>query len=164
VNPHLSESELNASLWEKDEDEPASSIAEHLASCADCRRERDLIAGALEDFRADSQQLAARDEFFWSAQHARIESRIATRTHQAVPSLAWSMLVGLIVLSVFLLKPAKPPIVPQPAYHQAANYQDPDYALLVEVEQTVNSEVPDALAPATLLAYEMNRKITSKSK
>ncbi|HXZ81391.1 MAG TPA: hypothetical protein VEG30_15790 [Terriglobales bacterium] len=160
MNPHLSEFELNASLWE----EPSGSVAGHLASCADCRRERDLIAAPLAAFRDDSQQLAARDEFFWSAQRARIESQIAARSSQGIPGLAWSMVVGLIVLGVFLLKPAKPPAVPAPTYSQSIRSQDQDFALLVEVEHTVNSQVPDALAPATLLAYEMNRTALTKSK
>jgi len=153
VNPHLSESELNALLWE----EPSAGTSEHLAQCAECRRERELIAGSLAAFRSGVQQYALRDEFFWSAQRARIASTIAARAHQTVPTLAWSMLAGLIVLGIVLLRPAKPSAVRQTAYDQ-------DYALLVVVEQTVNSEVPDALAPATLLAYEMNRTVKTRSK
>ena len=111
------------------------------------------IGGAL---RAEIGAAAARPETFWRRQRAEILERVG---RPAVPpsSLAWASAAALLALAVLLSLPGSPPtaMAPQP---------DPDRQLLLEVQQTLDREVPDALAPASLLTQEMSQALESNAK
>ena len=100
--------------------------------------------------RAHSSLLAAseRPETFWYCQQAAIRSRIAIEKTSKQP--IWGFLVAtsaLILFTLILLRPNRVnPIT--------ATQVDADDELLVAVEQVVQTRVPDALAPASLLSEE----------
>jgi len=106
--------------------------------------------------RAEIQAAAARPEDFWRRQQAEILARLEESSATPRP-LAWaSATAALLALAVLLSLPGKPPVamVPQP---------DPDSLLLMEVQNTLDRNVPDALAPASLLTQEMSQALESKA-
>ncbi len=98
---------------------------------------------------------------FWIRQRAAIRSRIAIEQASRRPAKAFVLAtaLALILLVTAVLKTSVPPPGPRA---QA----DPDQELLVAVEQAVHSDVPEALAPATILADEITQqpRPTSKEK
>ena len=92
--------------------------------------------------------VSERPETFWYRQQAAIRSRIAIEKTSTHP--IWGFLMttsALILFTVLLLRPSRVNPV-------AATQLDADDELLVAVEQMVQTQVPDALAPASLLSEE----------
>jgi len=98
-----------------------------------------------------------RPEIFWYRQQAAIRSRIAMEKTSKQP--LWGSLIAtsaLILLTVLLLRPS--------TVNPVASMQtDSDDELLLAVEQAVQTHVPDALAPASLLSEDTNA-LSQKSK
>ena len=116
--------------------------------CSEGQLEDDPLQQTLR--RAHSALLAVseRPETFWCRQQAAIRSRIAIEKTSKQP--IWGFLVAtsaLILFTLILLRPNRVnPIT--------ATQVDADDELLVAVEQVVQTRVPDALAPASLLSEE----------
>jgi hypothetical protein len=106
----------------------------------------------LRRFHESARVVAERPNSFWAKQRSSIEERlqspIAESTHR--PALLWisAAIVILLCLSLFVEKSKAPP--PDLA---AGSDQD----LLVEVEQALNRDRPEALAPAALIAQEIEQ-------
>jgi hypothetical protein len=92
---------------------------------------------------------AERPESFWQRQQAAIRARIAAIERSARPILvARAAAVMLAVVALFLLQsPPAPAPVSRPA--------ESDQQLLLSVERSVHSDVPQALEPAALLADDV---------
>jgi hypothetical protein len=88
---------------------------------------------------------------FWERQHAQIKKRIEAvqQRSSARTATAWAGAFAVVLLATFLLRSSP---APRPSKAQG----DPDQELLVAVEQSVQSGVPQALEPAALLADEIN--------
>jgi hypothetical protein len=117
-----------------------------IGQCPDCQQEDDRLRHLL--CPAPDALLAAseRPETFWYRQQAAIRSRIAITNTSKQP--IWCFLVPtwiLILLTVLLLRlSGENPV--------AVTQIDFDDELLVAVEQAVQTHVPEALAPASLLS------------
>jgi len=111
------------------------------------------IASAL---RAEIQAAAQRPESFWRQQQAEILARLGGPAAAPRP-LAWASAAALLALAVLLSLPGSPPVAVAPP-------PDPDRQLLLEVQQTLDREVPDALAPASLLTQEMSQALDANTK
>ena len=98
-----------------------------------------------------TRSATARPDAFWERQHSDIRRRIAgvpKRSHtQTVTALSGALAV--LLLAIFLLSDS-----PGPRSSRAPS--DPDQELLVAVEQSVQSGVPQALEPAAMLAEEIS--------
>jgi hypothetical protein len=94
---------------------------------------------------------ADRPDAFWERQQAEIRKRIARAPQRSSTQTvtAWAGAFAMVLLAVFLLSDS-------PAPRPSRTQNDPDQALLVAVEQTVQSGVPLALEPAAMLAEEIN--------
>ncbi len=105
--------------------------------------------------RAEIGAAAERPGSFWRRQRTEILERLE-RPAVASRSLAWASAAALLALAVLLSLPGGPPkaVAPQP---------DPDRQLMLEVQQTLDREVPDALAPASLLTQEMSQALESNA-
>jgi hypothetical protein len=104
-----------------------------------------------EQARSASQQ----PEEFWQLQHAQIRGRIASlpiTPRKASRNLAWGAVPALGVLALLLLAGASAP-APHPVETDLA--ADADQQLLEAVEQAMQSGVPVALEPASVLAVEI---------
>ena len=133
--------------------------ARHLAECAACRDEVRGFAAVAEAARARWRHGSEQPEAFWRRQQNLIRDRLAARdfTH---PWRRWiwvTAAVTLIALSSALLSRNKVP--PAPPAGQA----DPDDALLLSVQQSIQSDVPRALRPAALLTLEISRAQTPRT-
>jgi hypothetical protein len=89
---------------------------------------------------------------FWEQQQVEIRKRIAAVPEHSSTRIAtaWAGAFAVILLAIFFLNFGPPA---QPSGTQI----DPDQELLVAVEQTVQSGLPQALEPAALLADEISR-------
>jgi hypothetical protein len=98
------------------------------------------------------RKAAEQPDSFWRQQRTGIATRLTNRAgHQPWKRLAWATAtVTLVLLATALLSRNATPTRPQP---QA----DPDDALLLRVQQSIRSDLPQAFRPAALLAQEINR-------
>ena len=95
---------------------------------------------------------------FWEAQRADIHRRTVESEASSVRLIrsAWAPALALLVIATLLLVGAPPPTPVQVGANEPAT--DADQQLLIAVEQAVQSGVPDALAPASLLAEEISQE------
>ncbi len=114
------------------------------------------FAAAVATLRAETHAAAERPEVFWQRQRAEILARLETPAVAPRP-LAWASALALLVLAVLLSLPGGKPVPATPP-------PDPDRQLLLQVQETLDREVPDALAPASLLTQEMNQALESNAK
>jgi hypothetical protein len=148
IGRHLSDEQL-ANLLGGAEDR-----AQNLEDCKQCQ----------EDFYPLQRNLGAMPEavrsatdlphVFWQRQRAAIQSRIAVEeaSRRSWAGLVWATAGSLVLLAGLLLNGAKTAPKPQA---QA----DPDHELLLAVERAVESDVPESLAPAALLAEDIRSAV-----
>lgn len=100
---------------------------------------------------AESARIATeRPDAFWIRQRAAIRSRIEEASKRPLKRLVLASAFALVTLVTLLLKTSSPPApVPQ-------ELVDPDQELLISVERAIQSNGPEALAPAAVLAEEIN--------
>jgi len=103
-----------------------------------------------------------RSEDFWDRQGASIRNRIAegTVSRHFLQSYACVGALALLLIVAIVLIGGAPLSAPTATVQ---NTPDPDEQLLMAVEQTVQSDVPEALAPASLLAGEISQSNDSVS-
>ena len=129
------------------------------------------INNALNAWRESADRQAERPDWFWARQSARIHSRINPPVPKRMPRAAWAGIAATIAVGVALMVPGDKSAVPdqpQTVTTAQSESQISDHELLQQLQETMNSEVPDALQPASTLAQEMEQaysaKTTSKSK
>ena len=149
MNGHLNDEQWAAAVL-KENDE---AVAKHLADCVTCREEVQSFLATMGTARAQSRQVAEQPESYWRQQREGISARLEARdfTH---PWRRWIWVTAtmmLILLASTLLSRNNAP----PA--QAAAQPDPDDALLLSVQQSIRSDLPQALRPAALLTAEIDR-------
>jgi hypothetical protein len=127
---HLGNEELREMIFDRDQ-----------------QRLQQTLRALPERARAATEHPAA----FWERQQAEIRKRIAAMPEGSSwqPVTAWAGAFAVVVLAILLLHNG-----PQPRPSRAES--DPDQELLVAVEQTVQSGVPQALEPAAMLAEEIS--------
>ena len=128
---------------------PTTPPRAHLAACPACSQELDRLRRVTSALRDSARAQAEQPESFWARQRSAAASRVSGRS---VRPLAWAAAIAVAVLAATLLREPRPAAPPAPTV-------DPDQALLVSVEQAVNRQVPQALAPAALLTQEMSRNL-----
>lgn len=126
---------------------------EHIRSCAECGAEAERVARSLNAFktwvcREASAQEPTLNVFGFAA---RKEKR------SFVMWFSWSAVLALIVIAGALMM--TPTQSTKPEVAQSSSQPDADDALLMEVQQDLDRSVPQALAPAAMLAAERNRVI-----
>jgi hypothetical protein len=111
---------------------------------------------AVTSLRAETRAAAERPESFWQRQQTEILARLDAPA-VSPPALAWASAAALLALAVLLSLPGGSPT-------KAVAPPDPDRQLMLEVQQTLDREVPDALAPASLLTQEMSQALDANAK
>jgi hypothetical protein len=100
---------------------------------------------------ACAQTASQQPDEFWQEQRVKVWSRIdlAERSiARRFPVLTWAAVATMIAIAILMLHRT-----PTPEIRQARS--DPDHELLIEIERAVQSDGPEALEPAALLAQEM---------
>jgi hypothetical protein len=154
-----------ASNWHLNDREFAQALVEgtgrvriHLEHCTVCREEFDRWQQALALMPQDARAAAELPADFWQDQQFAIGRmlRTAQPLRPALPALAWAATFVLLLCGLLLLGNS-----PVPAPVQTA--ADPDHQMLLEVEDALNSDVPEALEPAALLAQEIGSQMDTRS-
>jgi hypothetical protein len=125
--------------------------------------DQQALAATLAALAGGTRAAAARPEGFWRQQQAEIQRRIADseRSWRRAPLRA-ACATGLALVAIAAALLATVPGSPPP--HVATpKTMDADQELLVAVEQAVQSGVPDALAPASLLSEEISQAAQTSS-
>lgn len=140
MNNHLSEDQIAEwLLGAKDE-----MALRHLEACHECSREAEQLRSAIAGFRDSIHAAAQRDQSFWrNPQHA-IGERIS-----GWYSMYWAWAVAMVLVLIAALFLMRAPRAPQNSASE-----DADNFLLQEVQGDLAREVPEALAPAALIAQE----------
>jgi predicted anti-sigma-YlaC factor YlaD len=125
---------------------------EHLAECAACREEARSFTDAIRGVRARIREAAEQPEPFWREQREGVTTRLADHVFpQPWKRFVWvTATVTLVFLATTLLSRNKAPSLPK-------TEADSDDALLLSVQQSIESDLPQALQPAALLTEEIDR-------
>ncbi len=121
---------------------------------------------ALTAWRKSVDSKAEQPEWFWARQRSRIESRMHERRPKRLPTLAWAGIAATLAVGAALMIPGDqtsqlPP--PKPVEDAQVQPQISDHELLQQLQETMNSEVPDALQPASTLAQEMEQARSARN-
>jgi hypothetical protein len=129
-------------------------ILRHLETCAACSREGEELRSTLAGFRDAVHATAGRDLSFWKNQQVAVRERLSAQDWYPL-HWAWVWVMVVVLITAILLMRA--PNVPR-------NYpgEDADNALLEAVQGDLSREVPQALAPAVLIAEERNEILSKK--
>jgi hypothetical protein len=149
MNGHLNDEQWVAAVL----NENGEAAAKHLAECDTCRRELRSFTGAAGAVQAQVRKAVERPEAFWQRQREGISTRLAARVSiHSWKRWVWvTATVTLILLaSTLLYRNTAPPM-------QTTAQTDPDDALLLSVQQSIHSDLPQALRPAALLTQEIGR-------
>jgi predicted anti-sigma-YlaC factor YlaD len=149
MNGHLNDEQWAAAVLNQND----AAAANHLAECPACREEVNCFAAAAGAARAQARKVMDQPETFWRRQRERISNRQAGLDF-AYPWRRWIWVTATVMLillaSTLLSRNSAPPI-------QTAAQTDPDDALLLSVQRSIQSDLPRALRPAALLTQEINR-------
>ena len=124
-------------------------------------QEKDLRR-VLEAWRESSHDRAERPEWFWARQRARLTSKIGEQSASRAPKLAWAGLAATVAAAVLLFVPARQVKPVQPTVVEA-QAEISDHDLMLALQRTMDGDVPSSLAPAGVLATEMNQALEAKS-
>ena len=150
MNNHLSEDQTTEwALGTSDEH-----VFRHLETCAACAREADELRSALAGFRDAVHTTAGRDASFWKSQQLAVSERLSTQDWYP---LHWAWVVAMVVVLITAILLIRTPNVPKNRVSE-----DADNALLQAVQRDLSREVPEALAPAVLIAEERNEILSKK--
>ena len=149
MSNHLSEDQITE--WVLGTDEEV--ILRHIEICPVCSAEAEELRSSLSSFRHAIHATAQRDQGFWRNQHLAFRDRVSAREWYPL-HWAWVVvMVMVLIMAIFLTRTPKAP----------RNYpsEDADNALLQAVQGDLGRGVPQALAPAVLIAEERNEILTN---
>jgi hypothetical protein len=114
--------------------------------------ESDELNEDFQIFRESIRAAAERPETFWASQRAGIASKMLKPVSFSGlrPELLWAPTLIVVVLCLFLF--VEKSKAPTPDYAAGA-----DQILLVEVEQALRRDCPEALAPAAHITRQIDR-------
>jgi hypothetical protein len=149
MDMHLSDEQWAAAVLNENDE----AAARHLAECAACRDEVNSFEAAVGAAQAQASKVGEQPEIFWRQQREYIGARLAARDF-VHPWRRWiwvTATVVLILVATTLLSRNSSPT------NQTAAQPDPDDVLLLSVQQSIQSDLPQALRPAALLTQEIYR-------
>ena len=123
------------------------------------------IKNALQAWRESAEKQAERPEWFWARQRSRIASHRNQPRLKRMPSLAWAGVAGDggLGCGVDGSRPKRNMVNRDPHPVPKIEAEMSDHELMQQLEQTMNSGIPDALQPASALAQEMEQAYSSGS-
>lgn len=122
---------------------PDAQSSAHLAECAACATEIKNVRATIGALRAEMMSTPV-----------PVLRPVATigRHRGALWTFAFAPAAAVIVVAVALLT-----FTPAPQPQPVAVAPDPDEALLLEIQNDLYSDVPQALVPAAAISFERNR-------
>jgi hypothetical protein len=120
--------------------------------------------GWAAEFREDCRDLSERPAFFWTAQRAKIQTRIATRRRRSSLQVALASTAALLAVASAMLIGGRPAVrPPQIAHLPAVASGLTDQQLLADIYETIADPTPEALAPMELISQDMDRSFQAQS-
>jgi hypothetical protein len=156
VDRHLNDAELNEVLAGNLPPE----IVEHLNACVICRSSRDDMEYLFRSLHTEAEMLAEKPDAFWLAQRRRINNRAPEPHSMLAPRFAWAGLAATVILAVTLLMRGGPEVKKHTP--QVATTEN-DQQLMVDVEQTLDSNLAPPLEPTGALVEAMTQTTSSHS-
>jgi hypothetical protein len=152
ITRHLNDEELTSLL------ESGKKSSQHLEQCQECQVDFHPLQRNLIAMPQAIRSATDLPHFFWQRQRAAIQSRIAVEeaSRRSWVGLVWASAASLILIAGLLLNGAKKP-------PKAQVQVDPDQELLLAVEHALQSDVPESLAPAALLAEDIRSAVEGSS-
>ena len=160
ISIHLSDQEITAAAAGERE----LRAAQHLQICGDCQQQVEMYRERMASLRQDVCYSAGRSAIDWGRQSRAIQQGILavqireTQGRSAGFALAIAGLTIVLVAFLFLGFHSTPSTT---AVNQPL--QISDSALLGDVEDQLDGDLPDALQPANLLVGEMEGSHTNVS-
>ena len=150
MNNHLSEDQITEWMLGTRDD----FVSRHLATCHACSVAVEKLRSTISCFRDSIHAAAQRDDSYWRKQQHAIREHASARDWYPL-HWAWVVAVAMVLITaIFLTRTPNPP--------QNKATEDADKVLLQEVQRDLAREVPEALAPAVLIAEERNEILTNK--
>jgi anti-sigma factor RsiW len=150
MDSHLSEDQITEwVLGARDE-----LVLRHLETCHACSAEAQQLRSSISGFRDAIHAAAQGDQSFWRHQQLAFRERVSAKDWYP---LHWAWLVAMVMVLISAVFLTRTPNAPQ--NHSS---EDADNALLKAVQGDLGREVPQALAPAVLIAQERNEILASK--
>jgi hypothetical protein len=152
VNSHLNEDQITEWVLGASD----GLVLRHLETCHACAVEAEGLRNTLSSFRDAVHAAAQREQSFGQNQQLAFRGRVSARGWYAALRWAWAVaMVVVLITAIFLTR--------RPNTPQNCASEDADNALLQEVQGDLGREVPQALAPAVLIAEERNAILTNKT-
>lgn len=154
IKAHLTNEELTQALAN-----PGRALLAHLDLCDSCRSEVARLRRTLDEEHAATVP----PEEFWQQQRTSIWQRIRTAESapvRRVPRLAWAALVAMLALGGLWMSDARIPVANTPTQTRT---QIDDNELMMAVEHVSQTDLPEALEPASLLAREMSVSASART-
>ena len=149
MNNHLSEDQMTEwVLGTRDE-----YVLRHLETCQACSVEVEELRSTISSFRDAIHATAQSDQSFWRDQQLALRERVSERDWYPL-HWAWAVVMVIVLITAIFLTRT-------PNTRQNYASDDADNALLQEVQGDLAREVPEALAPAVLIAQERNEVLTN---
>jgi predicted anti-sigma-YlaC factor YlaD len=155
VDRHLNDAELNEALAGN----LPLEIVEHLNACVICRSSRDDMEYLFRTLNAEADTLAEKPDAFWLAQRRQINNRAPESHSILAPRFAWAGLAATVILAVTLLMRSGPAV----KTHTPQVIAENDQQLMVDVEQTLDSNLAPPLEPTGALVEAMTQTTSSRS-
>ena len=150
MNNHLTEDQITERMLGTRDD----FVSRHLETCDACSVAAEELRSAISCFRDSIHAHAQRDDSFWREQQLAISKHATARDWYSL-HWAWAVAMAMVLIAaIFLTRTSNPP--------QNKAREDADKALLQAVQGDLAREVPEALAPAVLIAEERNEILTNK--
>ena len=151
MNNHLSEDQITEWLLGTRDD----FVSRHLETCRACSVEAEELRSTISCFRDSIHAAAERDDSYWRKQQHAITEHASARDWYPL-HWAWVAAMAMVLIAAIFLTRTPNPL-------QNTTTEDTDKVLLQEVQGDLAREVPEALAPAVLIAQERNEILTSQS-
>ncbi len=153
MNPHLSNDDLVRYLG----GEETARVQAHLDECPECRDQATQLVNVIGAARSGVEAIASRtDANVWLRQRNAVRQRIAVRRRKQPSWVLAAALAALLIVSAFMFRTQEPrqDVMSSTAGEQHGAQTISDDALLSSVNETLEQDVPQALAPLQQLAYE----------
>lgn len=151
MDDHLNGDQITALILGTEDE----SVDRHLGACVACGNEVKEMRSAISAFRDLVHTNARQDDSFWNRQYLAINERLTAQRRYLPLQWIWVAAMSVVLVTAVIVSRA-----PRATKNVATD--EADKVLLQEVQGDLEVDVPEALAPAVLIADERNEILKNK--